>query len=373
MTTIAVIGAGNSGLATAAHLLSEGSPVRLWNRSAGPALPAIRSAEGVAATGVVDGLFMPESLTTDMGEALDGTHLAIVTVPASGHTDVARAMAPHLRPGQTVVLCPGRTFGALAFARELAAGGSRADVTVAETQTILYTCRAVSPSAVAVHALKNVVRLAALDPSRTEAVIDALPRCIKSRVRPARSTLETGLGNVGMVLHCGPVLLNVGWIETPTTQFRHYYDGITPAVARLLERIDAERVAVARGCGVDTPTTAEWLQTSYGLPPGDIYTCIRANEAYSTIDAPRTLDHRYVHEDVPTGLVPLEALGRAVGVPVPTVTMLIDMLGLLTETDWRARGRGAASLGLSDSMPLDQVLTALTFSPAAGAPAGGPP
>ena len=40
-----------------------------------------------------------------------------VAVPASGHADVARACAPYLRDGQTVLLLPGRTGGARTASR----------------------------------------------------------------------------------------------------------------------------------------------------------------------------------------------------------------------------------------------------------------
>ena len=50
--------------------------------------------------------------TASMASALADARLVLVAVPASGHAEVARAAAPFLRDGQSVLLVPGRTGGA---------------------------------------------------------------------------------------------------------------------------------------------------------------------------------------------------------------------------------------------------------------------
>ena len=62
--------------------------------------------------------------------------------------------------------------------------------------------------------------------------------------------LHTGLNNMGAVFHPALTLLNAGRIESTRGDFQFYIDGVTPAVGRVLEVLDRERVTVAFAGGV---------------------------------------------------------------------------------------------------------------------------
>ncbi len=356
MRPVGIIGASSSGCAMAAHLMSAGVDVHLWNRSPGR-LDAIRAGGGIAASGAVAGRFTPDVLTGDMAEALDGVELILVAVPANAHADVAAAAAPHLKAAQTILLNPGRTCGALEVDGICRAAG--ADVTVAETQTILYTCRPLAPGSVAVLTLKTSVKVAALESARTRGVIASLPECIRGRFTAAGSVLETSLGNVGMILHPAVVLAHADGIRSAAGPPRHYHDGITPLLAARLERLDAERLAAAAALGLDLPSVAEWMRRAYGVDGRNLHECIRANDHYATIDAPTSLRHRYLLEDVPTGLVPAEAIGKAIGLPMTLTTACIDEACAALADDLRATGRNAAKLGIASATTADEVAAAI--------------
>ena len=153
------------------------------------------------------------------------------------------------------------------------------------------------------------------------------------------SVALTSLANVGMVLHCSPVLMNVGWIETEKVDFKYYYDGISKSVAKFIEKVDAERVAVGKALGYEIETTADWLRRTYLVSGVDLYECIRHNEAYKEIDAPPTIKTRYILEDVPNGLVPIEHMGKILGVETPNCTTIIDLASAVLEHDFRSEGR----------------------------------
>ena len=70
-----------------------------------------------------------------------------------------------------------------------------------------------------------------------------------------------------------------------------------------------------------------------------IFECIRNNEAYKEIDAPPTINSRYIFEDVPNGLVPVEAMGKEFGVPTPNITTIINLACSVMDTDYRETGR----------------------------------
>src|SRR5260370_42316106 len=56
---------------------------------------------------------------------------------------------------------------------------------------------------------------------------------------------------------------NAGRIESGDS-YKFYAEGVTPAVARLYEAINAERVAVAAALGASVPTLADWFDRVYG-------------------------------------------------------------------------------------------------------------
>ena len=210
---------------------------------------------------------------------------------------------------------------------------------MAETQTIIYTCRRNDRNTVSIYALKEGVPLATADSSKAQQVINALPECIRGYFVAADSDVETSLGNVGMVLHCAPVLMNIGWIESKTVEFKYYYEGISPSIAKVLEKIDAERVAVANAMGAEMETLMGWLIRTYHTHGSNLFECLQNNESYRDIDAPVTIYHRYIEEDVPNGLVPLEAAGKKYGVETPTTSLIIDLANAVMQKDYRQTGR----------------------------------
>lgn len=340
----AVVGAGHGGLAMAGHLALMGYDVRLYNRSGGRLAP-VRAAGGIRLEGALDG-FAPLRVATDDPEAaVAGADAIMVVVPASGHREVARLLAPHLRSGQIVILHPGRTLGAIEFEHALREAGCQADALVAEAQTLVYASRAVGPARVRVFRVKRHVPVAALPAGRTSEVIrrvgPALPQLV-----PAPHVLKTSLDNIGAVLHPAPALLNLARVEGGVP-FEYYVDGITPAVAAVLEAVDAERLAVAAALGVQACSAREWLAEVYGAAGLDLGAAIRTNAAYRGIPAPAGLPTRYLSEDVPTGLVPLASLGEFLEVPTPAINSLITLASLAAGTDFRRTGRTLERVGLT--------------------------
>ncbi|MDQ7793653.1 MAG: NAD/NADP octopine/nopaline dehydrogenase family protein [bacterium] len=339
----AVLGAGNGGQALAGYLAWRGFPVRLYNRSADK-LEGIRDRGGVELEGRFGGFGRLEAVTSDLGEALQGARVILVVIPASGHRDLARALAPHLAPGQVVVLNPGRTGGAFEFYRVFRERGVHPAVTVAEAQTFIFASRVVGPGRARIFEKKRRVPVAALPAGRTRTVVRLMRRALSEFV-PAAHVLETSLANIGAIFHPAPALMNAARIENGSS-FDHYHDGISPAVARVLEAMDEERLAVARALGLRLISAREWLRVAYGAVGPDLYTAIASCSAYAGIGAPREVNSRYLHEDVPAGLVPLAALGQLTGVTTPAISAIVDLASVAVGADFRAAGRTLERMGL---------------------------
>jgi opine dehydrogenase len=162
------------------------------------------------------------------------------------------------------------------------------------------------------------------------------------------SVLHTGLNNMGAIFHPALALLNAGRIETTRGEFQFYIDGVSPSVARLLEVLDRERVTVASALGIRARTALEWLQMAYHATGDDLYEAIHNQPGYYGIQAPPTLNHRYITEDVPMSLVPIAALGERYGVSVRGMESIIRLACIIHRTDYWRRGRTLEKLGIHD-------------------------
>jgi opine dehydrogenase len=340
-----VIGAGHGGLAMAGHLGIMGFPVNLYNRT-DENLHAVRWHGGIKVTGEVEGFGPIRVATSVMREAVSETDVIMVVVPSTAHRFVAEQMTSCLRAGQIVVLNPGRTGGALEFRQVLRANGCKEQVLLSEASTFIYASRALSQAEARIHRIKNTVRLATLPAHWIPLVLQVLHLAFP-QFAAGDNVLSTGMENIGAIFHPALTLLNAGWIEATKGDFDYYLGGITPSVAKVLTRLDEERVAVAAGLGIHTVSAREWLYLAYDSAGRDLHEAIQNTGSYRGIRAPQNILHRYVTEDVPMSLVPLASIGRMLGVPVPMMEMVIDLAGVMHGKDYWIEGRTVERMGIA--------------------------
>jgi opine dehydrogenase len=344
----AVLGAGNGGQGMAAYLVRKGYRVRLWNRpdevELGDWVEPIRAAGHLGLLGWQPGALMLEAVTTNLARAVDGAGLIVVVTTADAHRPIAREAAPLLRPGQLVLLVPGRTFGALDFRVGLEEGGGAEGVYVAETTTTVVNSRVLGKGRVEVLGEKQRLPLAALPAADTPRVLEQLSEL---PFVAAPDVLSTSLTNFGVPLHAVPMVLNAAWLEDRPGAFLYYQQGISPSVARAVGEVDAERLALPATLGAETMSLQEDLVGSLGAPPGDLYTSIHGCEIYRTVPAPPAVDHRYLWEDVVAGVVPMVSLGRSIGRPMPLLEATLAFARALLGRDLEAQGRTVQRLDLA--------------------------
>ena len=320
--TIAILGAGNLGLAQAGHLAVLGHRVRLYNRSP-QRLGPLASGAKLRLRGAIEGEVALELASTDLAAVVRGADLIFVDVPGNGHGELATALAAVLKPQSRAILLlhPGQTLGSRRFARAL--GLERfPGIALGELQTALYTTRSEALGETTVLALKKAVALASY-PSR-DAERLAVVRSLYPQLVPAKSTLQTALTNVQAFIHPVVCLLNLARIERGEP-FDLYRSGLTTAVGACFERCDAERRTLADALGLKVPTAAEWFNQCYGVKADTALEAMLQIEAYEHMLAPTDLRTRLLWEDVPTGLVPLVDLMRLLKLPSPTLSGLLAL------------------------------------------------
>ena len=342
---IAVLGAGNGGQALAAYLSMKGFSVALYNRSK-KRISSIIKTKMIRLEGEVQGTFKVDFATTDISEAIGGRKLIMVVVPAFAHVDIAKKIAPYLEDGQVIVLNPGRTGGAIEFHNTLREFGVDKDITVAEAQTFMFASRLTNPGVVRIFRIKNAVPVSAL-PAEKNLVLEETLLKVMPEFEIAPNVIHTSFNNIGAVFHPAVLLLNAARIESSAGKFEFYLEGITPSVARILEKIDNERCRVMEALGEEPMTAKEWLNYAYDVQGESLYEAIHNNPGYQGIMAPPSIANRYILEDVPMSLVPISSFGKMLGIETPTIDSIIQIASVMMSKDFRIRGRTVETLGLS--------------------------
>lgn len=221
------------------------------------------------------------------------------------------------------------------------------------------------------------------------------PQALFNRV-PA----TTSLGNIGAVFHPTTYLMNYDEIvtrEKEAKSYSFYMEGIYqhPAVGVMLERIDQIRLQIAREIGIpiyglherpleekwaklmqrlrtiessveasnieklrrirhrylniihnSVVSAQHWLDYTYGvarIPGEELGETIGRTPTYQRMSVPQS---RYIDEDIPTGLVPLEALAKRLNIEHQAITDILNLYHTKTGKDPRLSGR---NLGIFDT------------------------
>lgn len=343
---IAVLGGSHGAYATAADLALGGHAVRWWRRSAS-GLAAARDAGGITLVAEGrQGLASLALMTADLAEAVADAEVIIAPLPATTHEDLARRLAPHLGGQQLVLLTPG-TLGAYVVAREIARAGGRLPFAIAETGTLPYLARKIGPMEVAAPVRVANLPAGVFPGSRAPAALAKLTKLFPA-LRPCVDALDVALTNAGPVLHPALVLLNAGAIDGG--RFDIHAAGTTASARRLIEAVDAERVAARLGWGYPAPhyeavTYYDEARAAEGLYGAGAKAKLTASGLWNET---LTFEHRYVTEDVVLGLSLLESAARTVSVESPATSGLLLLFGSLLGRRLSGAGRALEAMGLGE-------------------------
>lgn len=345
---IAVIGAGNGGLATAAELTLAGHSVVLYARSTDTLQPL--HDRGFQHSGVLgDGWCQPEFLTTNLAEAVRGADGIIVALPTIAHAEIACGLHSAGIRDTPVILNPGHTGGLFEIETILRRLGGPIPP-LATFSTLAYVARKPAPDRVTITGRAHRLRAACLRGG--EAALD-LACTLFPGVYDCGNVLAADLSNVNMVVHPPGAITGLSWVEATAGNFTFYVQGLTPAVTALMRTLDNERRAIAKALDQELPSVIGEMKAIGTVPvtaADDDYSAIALGEANQRIKAPGHLGHRYYLEDFAHGLVPMLVYGRIAGIQTPVATALLQLARVvLAERSDRPHDRDAAALGLEDA------------------------
>ena len=341
---IAVLGGGNGSIAAAVDLTEQGHNVRLWRRdpaSVAAMNPTLMLKDFKGARPVTIG-----RVTADLAEAIGGAALIVCPTPATAQRDIAARLAPLLADGQVVFMPPG-TFGTYIMAKAMRDAGNTADASFAEAGTLPYLTRLHGDDTVVITTRTTRLPSGVL-PHRNNAHALAIVGKAYLSVENAGDGLSGALMNAGPIIHPPLILMNAGPIE----HFGHWdihNEGTQPAIRRVTTALDGERMAVREALGYGAPhfpladhyddDADEWM---YGNAAHE-----RLTDSGDWREHLVLTEHRYMREDVQTGLAFLVSVCNWASVPAPVATGLLSIAGAVCDEDFLKSGRTLDGFGLA--------------------------
>ena len=350
---VAVMGGGNGAHTIAADLTLKGLTVNLFElEQFADRMQKVFKTHEIEMSGVAgSGRARLNLVTSDIVAAVKDVEVVFIPLPGFAVRTYGKLLAPHLTGNQMVVLMPG-TLSALEFRETLRANGNDRDVTIAETGGLPFATRLIAPGMVKTFHIRSDMALAAIPGQEGGRVFNKIKELYSFSLKP--TVVETGLGHLTPLLHPAGCLLNAGRIERSHGEFYMYEEGMTPAVVRVIEQIDLERLAIGKALGIRLPTGVDMMvESGYG-PRGTLWESLNGSAGLTPVKGPDSLENRYVTEDVPYGLVAWASLGDAVGVDTPVMDALISLGSVIIGKDCWKEGRNLDRMGLN-GLDLQQI------------------
>ncbi len=344
---IAVIGGGHGAYAAAADLTEKGHNVRLWRRNRDDFRP-VTEKQAIFFKDFKGTRKVKLALAgTDIAEVVRGARIVVIPLPATAQESLVQELAPCLEDGQVILLCPG-TLGSLVMSRGVRENGCQARVIFAETGTLPYLARKHGPDTVAVTARATRLPTGIFPADQSDYAFKII-----KEVYPAAELLSDALDgalmNAGPVIHPPLVLLNAGPIEH-FDYWDIHNEGTQPAVRRVHDALDAERIAVREALGYGPPHFP--LADHYNSSGGEEW--MYGNSAHEKIvdstDWREPLDlyeHRYMTEDIACGLALFVSVADWAGIDVPVARGLLSLASAILGRDLRLGVRTLEGMGLA--------------------------
>jgi opine dehydrogenase len=350
MGKVAILGAGNGGCAAAVDLSLKGHEVAIFDLFPNM-LTIIKEQGGIKYTGAIgEGFCKLSMVSSDIEEVIKDASLIMLNVPGPGHEAYAKALGPYLKKNDLVLMNPGHTGGALHFFKVLKDLGVPQPIKVCETNTLSYISRIVEPGKVKISSYDKSVLLSVVPGRFLEEAAERVNRFFPAMI-PVESVFITSLSNINAICHPPGMILNAGWLENTSGNFRFYFDGITPAIGRVIDELDKERLAVGKALGIKLMNFSELFYSvgstsKEAAEANSAYIACQDSEPNKFIKMPEKLEHRYMHEDINSGILPISYLGKLAGVSTPVIDSLIDLACILMGRNYWREGLDLEKMGL---------------------------
>ncbi len=352
MKKIAIIGCGHGGQALAGHMASLGSTIHLY---AHPqhlgGVEAIRKAGKITCTGAVSEEGSIDLCTTDIGEAISGVDVIFICLPVTAHDAIFRDMLPLLKEGQAVINLSAHFSGL--FQNDMMHEYGKSDgILIGDVTSFPYACRSVTHGVAKIIAIKRKVGLAARSIQTANQIKMMIQDFFPSELEVKSSFIEIGLYDPSGITHPPIAVFNAGRIGNGE-EFYFYREGTSESTAFYLESLDRDRIEIGKRLGLSIPTYPAVMNEYYGFNHTKIIDFFKGSPVHNQEKlCPKSLNHRYITEDVPYSLVPWYTLGRCLGYDSKAMRNIIEICSILHSRDYLTEGRNITQAHVSEILPV---------------------
>lgn len=342
---IAVLGAGNAGTALAADLSLKGHEVTLLKTS--NSMHNENFQYMLDNDGEISLFEAGETKTSRISKitrdynCVKDAKVLIISTQTKYHEDLIKKLIPYLSEEQIIILNPGYLSTAY-FIKH----ANAKDLTIVEATSSFIDCRIAEPGLIRV-GFRNVRNPLGVYPAKRKDEVKAVLDQIDIPFVYYSSVIEAALHNPNLIVHTVGAIMSIPRIENTKGDYCMYHEVFTPSVWRILESLDAEKMDVLENLGFERTPYVEACKYRNTLDDSK-----NAKEIFfwyammpTRAKGPLVVDSRYISEDVPQGLVMLEALAESLFVDTPIATALIELANSALGRDLRAEGRTPATLG----------------------------
>jgi opine dehydrogenase len=231
--------------------------------------------------------------------------------------------------------------------RLLRDAGNRADFAFAETGTLPWLTRKHGPGTAAITVRAKRLPTGVFPARLHERAFSILKKAFPS-VEAVEDALSGALMNAGPIIHPPLIFMNAGPLEH-FERWDIHNEGTQPAIRRVTDALDAERIAVREALGYKPP---HFPLADHYRPDGDEWMYGRKSHEKLTDSKDWRerivlTEHRYMREDVEHGLAFLVSVAEWAGVRAPVARGLLAIGSAVIGRDLRLEGRTLEKLGLS--------------------------
>jgi opine dehydrogenase len=320
---IAVLGGGNSGFSLSAYFTHLGHSVSLYKRS----FQKDKTEYGYEMNiqGIFDFSCSLNMVTNDLDLALKDVEMVFICVPGYCHEmffdEFLKCFKKMEYKDIYTVLMPDN-YGCLLLNEMIRDRNMEDYKKILSLSSSIFASRLIDEKNIVLKGIKSEIIVSSVYPDIVDVGVSILNRITEVFVR-GKNIFEVNLSNMNCVVHTAITVMNAAKLENTKGKFDFYKEGITPAVARVIEKVDRERINIAKALGIETETLMEYIEKIYGFRKNSLYETLSESFVHTKANGPSSLESRYITEDIPYGLMPMSAMGRYFGIKTEAMDSLI--------------------------------------------------
>lgn len=326
-----IIGGGHIGLASVVYISSQGHTVYLISRRA-----SITYSQTIMSSGpIAQGRFtvaICSNRFADVAAARHGQLPSNLILCCRGQDlqPYAEQLSAYCQPDMNILLLCVARFAGPAFSQLLQQAGvsKKRMPAIADIHNIPFISRSNGQDQVTIKALTNKCFVAAQSPDLTERLVSQYQPIFKN-LHPLPDTLAVNINKCNDIIHVP--LIWASLTQWETGEDYQPYRNLGPRTVQLIEMLDRDRVTIGQHLGVyPLIDICQHYQLAYGTEGPSLFEHIQQLHAYSTtnIGDPQ---HRYLTEDLPFGLLPLQTLAKTARIDTPVLDSYITLAQSIVE------------------------------------------